>query len=391
MCDTVVFVDKQKVFFAKNSDREIDEPQILCWQTRRTYTNGEHLHCTHITIPQVKETYAILISKPIWMWGAEMGTNEFGVTIGNEAVFTNQPYVKTGLTGMDLVRLALERSMNAKQACEIIVQLIETYGQGGNCGYKKTVYYHNSFLIADPYKAYVLETADKHYEIEKVHKGCRAISNGLTIKGFKEKYNDSIKSRFTQCANRRNTVEQNIQKEPSIADMFKILRLHKNGGSYPKYHWFYGGMDAPCMHVGGLILNYQTTASWVSELTPNKCSHWVTATSTPCISLFKPVDVLNPLSNGFCNDKGDLKDSFWWEHEKFQRLVMKNPEKTFPLFIEERNKIENIWLENPPDSEESFFTHKQLISKWTQQLLNYDIPDTRPFWSRHFWKEKYIL
>jgi dipeptidase len=319
------------------------------------------------------------------MWGAEMGTNEFGVTIGNEAVFTNQPYAKTGLTGMDLLRLALERSTSAKQACETIIQLIEIYGQGGNCGFRKNIYYHNSFIVADPYEAYVLETADKYYEIEKIQ-GARSISNGLTIKGFKEKFEDKVKSQFTQCVKRRNAIEQSIGNNPTIPDMFKLLRLHKDGNIYPQYHWLHGGMDAPCMHAGGLFLNYQTTSSWVSELSSKHCLHWVTATSTPCISLFKPVDILQPLSEKFCNTNNELNNVFWWTHEKFQRLVMKDPKNTFPIFFEEKEQVEHEWLKNLPDPETAFTLHKLLLQQWTEKLLNLRIIDSRPFWTQYFWK-----
>lgn len=56
-----------------------------------------------------EKTKAVILSKPNWMWGAEMGANECGVAIGNEAIWTNDndgdsdPHVKR-LLGMDLVR-----------------------------------------------------------------------------------------------------------------------------------------------------------------------------------------------------------------------------------------------------------------------------------------------
>src|SRR5690606_4557928 len=135
-------------------------------------------------IPQVEETNACLLSKPYWMWGAEMGANEKGVCIGNEAVWTKEKYESVGLTGMDLVRLGLERGSTAKESLNVIIDLLEKYGQGG----KNSVHmlfqyfsYHNSFIICDPKEAYVLETAGKNWVVEHITSGCRNISNKLSI------------------------------------------------------------------------------------------------------------------------------------------------------------------------------------------------------------------
>ena len=52
-------------------------------------------------------THAVVLSKPAWMWGAEMGANELGVCIGNEAVWTKVNSANDAeekLLGMDLVR-----------------------------------------------------------------------------------------------------------------------------------------------------------------------------------------------------------------------------------------------------------------------------------------------
>ncbi|MDI7277595.1 MAG: C69 family dipeptidase, partial [Anaerolineae bacterium] len=140
MCDTVVAVGSAtadgSVILAKNSDRAPNEAQRLVHLPRARHAAGSTVACTYVEVPQVPETYEVLLSQPFWLWGAEMGANECGVAIGNEAVFTREPYeTGPGLTGMDLIRLALERAATAHQALQVITELIGTYGQGGNCGF----------------------------------------------------------------------------------------------------------------------------------------------------------------------------------------------------------------------------------------------------------------
>ncbi|MBU0528234.1 acyl-CoA--6-aminopenicillanic acid acyltransferase, partial [bacterium] len=165
MCDTFVAMPNitrnGSVIFGKNSDREPNEAQVLEYHPAVEFTKGQSLKCTYLNIPQVAKTNAVLISKPFWMWGAEIGANDKGVVIGNEAVFTKMPTEKEGhLTGMDLLRLALERADTSQIALEFIIELLADFGQGGPCGFEdKKLTYHNSFIIADSSEAWVLETS----------------------------------------------------------------------------------------------------------------------------------------------------------------------------------------------------------------------------------------
>lgn len=131
------------------------------------------------------ETRSVILSKPSWMFGAEMGSNDAGVVIGNEAVWSdyksNESDVKR-LLGMDLLRVSLERSVSAKNAVDVITNLLEKYGQGGPCAENEPGFsYFNSFIIADPVEAYVLETVHNVWAVERVTSGYRNISNIYTI------------------------------------------------------------------------------------------------------------------------------------------------------------------------------------------------------------------
>jgi dipeptidase len=174
MCDTFVatpdFTSNGKMLFGKNSDREPNEAQsIVRYPASRP--KEKRLKVTHIEIPQSNETFEIILSKPFQMWGAEMGANEHGLTIGNEAIFSKIKFAKLnkGLTGMDMLRLALERTKSAETALELITSLVEEYGQDACAGYEdKNFYYFSSYIIADAKDAWLLETAGEQWAAKKL-------------------------------------------------------------------------------------------------------------------------------------------------------------------------------------------------------------------------------
>ena len=132
-CDTFVVLPphtSQGVVFGKNSDRPWGEVQELLYipatesvepikvkqidikRFGATDILNNVPQCTYVEVESSGNTKAVILSKPWWMWGAEMGANECGVAIGNEAIWTNDneddhdPSVKR-LLGMDLVRWVL--------------------------------------------------------------------------------------------------------------------------------------------------------------------------------------------------------------------------------------------------------------------------------------------
>ena len=388
MCDTLVTVRGNGVLFAKNSDRDANEAQLLDWQPRRTHPPGARLRCTWIEIPQVRETHAVLLSRPYWMWGAEMGTNEHGVTIGNEAVFTRQPYAKTGLTGMDLLRLALERASTAAEAVRTIVELLAEFGQGGMCCLERRGFtYHNSFLVADPHGALVLETAGPHHAVEEV-RGARSISNGLTIPGFSEQYSDRLKTRISACRRRQVRTQELVDRAEQPLDMMRIARDHGEGSAVPHYSWINGGLSAACVHAGGLIAASQTTGSWVADLKPGAIRHWVTGTAAPCTSLFKPVSFEQPLDMGPAPTNRADAESLWWRHERLHRTVMQDPARLSSYYCAERDEIERAWLDAPPEPAEALAEAARLEMKWTRQVVACASTDTRPGFVQRYWARR---
>ena len=396
MCDTIVATSSATkdgvTILAKNSDREPNEAQVLLSLPAVDHRPGETVRCTYIEIPQARHTQAVLLSRPFWMWGAEMGANEHGVAIGNEAVFARIPAGKAdALTGMDLVRLGLERAETARAAIDVMTELLVRYGQGGNCGFKQKTYYHNSFIIADPKDAWLLETVNKHWAAKQLD-GIYAISNGLTIDGrwdmstgdlasyaikkgwckaesdfnFSTCYSDFLFTKFSDCRARRNRAQTLLMQRRKDIDLPAVISVLRDHGDESAQ------LRAPdkgivgcniCMHAGfGPVRISQTTGSMVSYLHPERATHFFTGTAAPCTGIFKPVWTDVPIPDTGPEPGGEYDgSSLFWRHEKLHRATLTDYTHRLSFYRNDRDVLENVFIQNalslafePADQRENF-------------------------------------
>ena len=285
MCDTFIALadatSDGAIIFGKNSDRPHGEIQDVVEFPAYDYKKETHLDATYLQIPQAGHTYAVILSKPRWMWGAEMGANEHGVVIGNEAVWTNQPYRDTGLLGMDLLRLGLERGATAYEALQVITALLEEFGQGGNCAEYFAMTYHNSFLIADKKETWVLETADKYWVAERLTSGTRSISNNLSIRGAGDLRHADLEGEkdlnFAKMFS-ADGYQQQISPYSREGHVRQLCRMHEG---------LFDVVTAQSIlrsHEGGICMHgeFETRGSQVSVLSEKNCEHQFIHGPFPC-------------------------------------------------------------------------------------------------------------
>jgi dipeptidase len=290
------------------------------------------------------------------MWGGEMGANEWGVAIGNEAVYSRELLEDKGLLGMDLIRLGLERTRTARECLDTILELLTRYGQGGKAFPHVPFGYHNSYIIADPHEAWVLETAGRHYVGLRIVHDVYAISNGYTIRNkwdlaspnlvehaVEQGWSTSKKEFDFTAAYSEPHLRESLKCEARCARSMLLLREAKGRITVMRMMTFLrdhgagaarGTIWAPaddpepqlCKHSTPQSVD-QTTASYVGHLTGRLPPvHWFTEGGPPCLTPFKPVFLGGA---GISESATDQLKQFnprarWWQQERLHRLALQD-------------------------------------------------------------------
>ena len=374
MCDSMI-ANRDRTLcgysvFGKASDRSPNEPQPFVYIPAADHPAGEKVKATRIWVDQVPHTYAVILAKPSWIWGGEIGINEHGVVIGNEAVISHELRTDVeALLGMDILRLTLERADTAEKAVHVLTDILERYGQGGNCSFDGVFHYDNSFLIADANDTWHVETAGRFWAAKRVSQGAYSISNYLCIdypdlihpeaiqnaidKGYPVDEPFDWAKAYINWTNgltpsgilRRACSFRQMNRSGrqfALQDVIESLRFHNTDNE-----WL-NGNGCVCMHAYPHFdgdLDCTSTTAMCAVLKPGDPLIFGTGMSTTCIAPFQPFwfDAFSD-RQVFPYDKQEEAVASWIRREGINRAVL-DGRINVDEYKAEMHEMEKRWLD----------------------------------------------
>jgi secernin len=367
-CDTVVALGNTtangQTVFAKNSDRPANECQPLVLRKRQQHQPGVVTRTQFLALPEVDVTYRHIGSRPYWCWGYEHGFNEHQVVIGNEAVHSKLPEAsEPKLVGMEILRLGLERGRSADEAVRVMTSLISQYGQGVFANEAGVRTYDNSYIVADPHTAIVIETAGHEWVVRQVS-GTLGISNVYSVEtewaehspnaervavergwwpanngrfNFAEAYTAASRSEGSGAMRRARSCALLSQRRGGISARTMMAVLGDHGDGLTPDEPFISAIRAStgiCRHPDHTGAGGCTAASLVADLCADGSRlpvYWCSL-YTPCLGLFLPIfsegELPALLTRGGATPSDD---SPWWLFYRLNRAVMSAPNDLAPL------------------------------------------------------------
>ena len=396
------------ILYAKNSDRPLNEAQPLVYFPPADHAPGEMVQTSFIKVPQVPHTYGVIGSKLDTFFGCEHGINEWGLVIGNEQVTGREiPERRWGLIGMDILRLTLERCRTAEEAIDCVVDLLETYGTGGDPTVR-IPYFNTNLIIADPSEAFIFESHQRDWVARKVET-TGAIGNCYSIQSYdrisKNAVTNAVENgwwaegkpfnparawspddhkwdedegfvrfgRITELMNRHDkyTVRMMMQ---NLRDHYEDVPALQTifSPAVPK-------IGTVCCHPGGLD-GCITSASMVAELREDapkelRFTAW-TSMAPPCCSIFRPIyntGKLPPAMSGAGNMYDPSEN--WWTFIELERYLSLCFEEQAPKVKADFAALEKEFIEEAAYIEKTYSGDAAVLDEFSARAVkqSYDM------------------
>jgi secernin len=301
--------------FGHNNNSPTGEGQALVRQPGRLFAPGEMVQASVLSLPQARRTFTVLGGPSSDDWGYRFGINEKGVVLGLTTIHTRLAPEGPALTGPDLVRLGLERSPCARQAVEVLSDLITRHGQGepdpterGTSGGGSGL--GAALVILDGQEAYVLEACGAHWAVQTVGQVKAVSSNGLLRRDWDRISrgladlaitrgwwpSDGCKLDFTGALGRQGPGHAAAVRRWGQAT--RQLEEHSGQLDGPFFRWLLRE-QAESMDQAGRALGNATTCagSFLVRLSPDRddlpLAWW--SPGSPCRSIYLPIPLASEL------------------------------------------------------------------------------------------------
>lgn len=355
-CDMVVAVGRAaascRTLFGQNCDMAEGQALEFARRPGRPHAPDEKLDLGRWQLLAPRRTYTVLACRMRGEWGYSQGVNEQGLAAGCAKLCTRQLSGRRGdYRGSDLVRLVLERCRSARQALEVLAELIEGRGNApGPAGLAEDC----AFFLCDPANAIAVETCGKHWVCQDILE-VRALGNVCTIRQDWDRIShglapfaireglwpgDGSKLDFAGTLAKDPTGEQSglrrwgratllLEQQNGHLDVAFLRRLqgdHYEGTSFEREALRPGG-PVPICHHRAHTLGPATAGSMIVEF-PNgqKPVAWF-ACGPPCSSLHFPLLLAGDLPQA--SHLGGLQSRGFWDYlRQWDNALREDPART---------------------------------------------------------------
>ena len=134
----------------------------------------------------------------------------------------------------------------------------------------------------------------------------------------------------------------------------------------------------------------------VSRLSADGSLHWLTGTSSPCLSVFKPVALGGErISTGAIAGERFDAVSLWWRHERLHRLTLGDYARRRAMSEIERRELEakflslgNGALPTAAECQTAWDEHLAILPAWIDRVAHEANRDRRGWLTRRYWQQQ---